>query len=417
MASLEAFYQDSSPWTPPKNCYPTWDNVMRFYLSRVWSHSVDGKGPRRTEVSPEQALKDLAVFCVGVWETGDGCPRSWIKVMELFKKDVLPIYQKYRKGDIKDEAFKKKNKKKKKPPMSPPKPTRKSSRVPSSASEDSETDLEVAQASSSSSTQFSSAKVSTRGSAGPSRYSYWMKDHGEKLFDILSLVSVQERLAVGKAFDSEFYEDQKDPEKRFLVIETMRVRKEFIEEERSSELTKARKYVRKVLALGGVVHHHDQHIDDPHDEDQELPDSPFKTPTPDNIPSATRQRLSAITRSTVVRSIQDQIDNVITLPNSTRTLVDTGSQTQELFLEDIKSCNMPRISTRKKSTKKGAKQATLVSPAYLQSGALMMSVATMSSSQAILAMKIHDETVYKQTRYLPLRMNKKYKRKLKWLKK
>ena len=54
----------------------------------------------------------------------------------------------------------------------------------------------------------------------------------------------------------------------------------------------------------------------------------------------------------------------------------------------------------------------LSSPAYLLSGALMMSVATMSSSQTIMAMKIHDETVYKQTS-----MNKKYKRKLKLLKK
>jgi hypothetical protein len=40
-------------------------------------------------MSPEQASKDLADFCVDVWESGDGCPMSWIKVMELFKKDVL----------------------------------------------------------------------------------------------------------------------------------------------------------------------------------------------------------------------------------------------------------------------------------------------------------------------------------------
>ena len=57
-------------------------------------------------------VKELADFFVGVWETGVGCPRSWIKVMGLFKKEILPIYQEYRKGDIKDEAFKKKNKKK-----------------------------------------------------------------------------------------------------------------------------------------------------------------------------------------------------------------------------------------------------------------------------------------------------------------
>ena len=34
-----------------------------------------------------------------------------------------------------------------------------------------------------------------------------------------------------------------------------------------------------------------------------------------------------------------------------------------------------------------------------------------------MAMKIHDETVYRQTRHLPLILNKKYKRKLKLLKK
>ena len=46
-----------------------------------------------------------------------------------------------------------------------------------------------------------------------------------------------------------------------------------------------------------------------------------------------------------------------------------------------------------------------------------MSVATMSASQAVLAMKIHDETVYRQRRLLPLVLNKKYQRKLKLLKK
>ena len=54
-------------------------------------------------MTPESVIRDLANFCVDVWEAGDGCPRSWIKVMDLFKKDVLPVYQKYRKGDIHDE--------------------------------------------------------------------------------------------------------------------------------------------------------------------------------------------------------------------------------------------------------------------------------------------------------------------------
>ena len=79
---------------------------------------------------------------------------------------------------------------------------------------------------------------------------------------------------------------------------------------------------------------------------------------------------------------------------------------------------MPNISTRKKTSRRSRGHSSLaVSPAYLQSGGLMMSVATMSASQAVLAMKIHDETVYRQKRLLPLVMNKKYQRKLKLLKK
>ena len=195
----------------------------------------------------------------------------------------------------------------------------------------------------------------------------------------------------------------------------MRVRKEFFEHEKELEKTKARKYARRVSALGSdsvtcTLSEHDS-------GDEDIPDSPFKAPTVENIPSSTRQRLSVLTRSTVVRSIQNQLDDVITLPATSNTCIDHGSQTEEIFLDDIHDCNMPKVSTRKKNSKKGSKQATLVSPAYLQSGALMMSVATMSSSQAIMAMKIHDETVHRQTRHLPLTMNKKYKRKLKLLKK
>ena len=119
----------------------------------------------------------------------------------------------------------------------------------------------------------------------------------------------------------------------------------------------------------------------------------------------------------MVRSLQSQINDIITLPATTNTLVDQSSQTEEISLDDIKDRVMPLISTRKKTNRKGSKQARLVSPAYLQSGALMMSIATMSSSQAVMAMKIHDETVYRQTRHMPLILNKKYKRKLKLLKK
>ena len=111
MSSQERFYHDDSPWTPPKNCYPTWDTAMRCYMSRTRVLGVRG-----AEMTPESVIRDLAYFCVGVWEAGDGCPRSWIKVMEIFKKDVLPVYHKYRRGDINNETFKKKTKRKRNHP-------------------------------------------------------------------------------------------------------------------------------------------------------------------------------------------------------------------------------------------------------------------------------------------------------------
>ena len=64
------------------------------------------------------------------------------------------------------------------------------------------------------------------------RKELWMRDHGEKLFDVFSEAAMVTTLKEGLCFDSEYYEDQKDPSQRKLVIETVRVRKEFVEVEK-----------------------------------------------------------------------------------------------------------------------------------------------------------------------------------------
>ena len=101
MAGSEAFYNDTSTWTPPKNAYPTWDHLMRFYMSRVYSTSSGGSDgaatPRCINTSPDQVIHDLAVFCVMVWESGDGCPKGVQAVKAQFKTQIFPLYQKYRK--------------------------------------------------------------------------------------------------------------------------------------------------------------------------------------------------------------------------------------------------------------------------------------------------------------------------------
>ena len=110
-----SFYNDSGPWTPPNNSYPTWDNVMRYYMSRVHSPGL-GPGPvskRTVQTSPDKVINDLALFCISAWESGDGCPKKLNAVKDQFKAEVLHNYQKYRKGDIDSEEFKPKNKRKK----------------------------------------------------------------------------------------------------------------------------------------------------------------------------------------------------------------------------------------------------------------------------------------------------------------
>ena len=69
-----------------------------------------------------------------------------------------------------------------------------------------------------------------------------MDDHGAKMFDVHSVMNFVDTQKKGKAFDHEFYEDQKDPEKRLLVIARVRVRKEYYDHERRIERRNAVRY-------------------------------------------------------------------------------------------------------------------------------------------------------------------------------
>ena len=46
---------------------------MRFYMSRI---QEGGAGSKRDGVSPDSVMREFAQLSVGVWEAGDGCPRS-----------------------------------------------------------------------------------------------------------------------------------------------------------------------------------------------------------------------------------------------------------------------------------------------------------------------------------------------------
>ena len=220
------FYSDTAPWNLPSYQYPTWDDCMRYYLSRT-----------KNKIPIKSALHGLAVGVHQIWKSGDGCPKSPQRIMVQFENTVLHQYQKYRKGDALLSG-KKKKKNSDKPSQSP---VRKSSRsedqttVPSS-----DQDLiQVDPVLNASSTEVSTPTVSKRKESKDRRES-WVKDFGSKLFDVFCEGSMVKVLMEGRCFDSDFYENQLDTEKRKLVIETVRVRKEFVDHEKKLNTTRAR---------------------------------------------------------------------------------------------------------------------------------------------------------------------------------
>ena len=103
-------------------------------------------------------------------------------------------------------------------------------------------------------------------------------------------------LMEGGRFDSDFYQDQVDPSARELVIETVRVRQEFVEAEKKLSDKKARRFARKLSALGQnkVVKEYCDDLPEISDEPdyEEAEKSPFKAP---------REIVGSTSRSTILK--------------------------------------------------------------------------------------------------------------------
>ena len=394
------FYTDKNAWTFPPNQYPTWDDCMRFYMSRI-----------QENMSQKAIIQSLAEEVEKIWKSGDGCPKSVSSIVTQFERYVLPQYKKNRKGDMNKKG--KKKKKLEKPAQSP---ARRSLRAQPDPHTDPDPphpadDQGGAQAGQSS----PSVHVSNRREASE-RKAAWLQDFGNSLFDVFSEVAMVKTLEEGLCFDSDFYEDQLDNYQRKLVIETVRVRKEFVEAEKKLNATKARKFARNLSAFGKsqVVQNF---VDTLHDDlDEDIERSPFKAPA---RPVSDTSRSNIVTRN-ARRSLADVMEtnqNIISLPSlpaSLGLLCNRSTQTEVHSLDDI---DIPAVSTRKKTTKTGASQSRLCHESYLQAGLLMCSVANQSPSQAVMNMMIMDTQVYKQRRRLPLILQKKYQLQLKKMKK
>ena len=110
------FYNDPSPWTPPKDCWPTNDDIMHYYISHIKNGTRD----------KHAVTSELAQFVKDVWEKGNGCPLTKKAILPRFDK-LFAIYQKYRKGE--GRGSKQGGHRKKKTNDPPPQPSRKSARL------------------------------------------------------------------------------------------------------------------------------------------------------------------------------------------------------------------------------------------------------------------------------------------------
>ena len=184
------FYDDEKPWDPATNCYPTWDDVVRFYISRTQNGNE----------SQAEVKRQLSLFVYNIWESGDGCPKAPKNIAAQFTSDVLSIYTKYRKGEGRVTKSHRTHKKKK--DSVTPEPTRKSRRlnktdesaliddVPSSSGD---TESSVRVLISDSNEDANAVKSMTRKVKLRRKdievninKQHWLEDHGTKLFDVFS---------------------------------------------------------------------------------------------------------------------------------------------------------------------------------------------------------------------------------------
>ena len=189
------FFSDKDPWTFESCKYPTWDDCMRFYKSRIVN-----------KVPQKSIINQLAEAVETIWKTGDGCPKSKSSIRTQFENYVLPAYQKYRRGDTIPRV------RKKILGTSAPSPARRSGRSQGSAPSISMEDISEEDQSTSCDTfslppppeATTSQPLISKRKEGKERRESWLADHGHKLVDVFSEAAMVKVLEEGRCFDSDF---------------------------------------------------------------------------------------------------------------------------------------------------------------------------------------------------------------------
>ena len=325
---------------------PTINDGVKYILSR--SRSTPDKQTR---------VRDFAKKTFDIWEKADCVPLSLQRISAL----ALTIYENY-------VSYLKKsgnsNHRKRISSSPPPEPTRRSSRSASSASTSRTTKARPA-------TQaISSIHPSTRSRPGNtiSVREKWDTEFGEKLFDVLDVCGVAEKVKDGGAFDLEFYEDQKDPQKRLLKMQVRKVNDEFVREETRRKERLARVYARaeKADVFKTLIIEKDDEADSYADDN----DTDYQV---DQRSVRQQSRSSREIRSGKVDTME-----------------------QEMHLQQPKIPQLHCLESKRH-----------IYPKYLEAMSILMADG-LSAPEAVKAVHTIDTVVWGQSRLLPLRLDKSY---------
>ena len=338
-------------WFPPKSSYPTWHQVLRMYQSCTY---VKGIGDtKRTKLKTKDALREIAKFLYDVWESGDGLPKTEKHIIQQIETELLPTYFLYRRGE---GRMKGKKRKKRIDSDVHNQPKRRSSCHGRSVISDEGTEKLIQDPSLSSGADSAGTGNTQIGKQVPRATrnqtatneckNEWMEDFGWKMFDIRSnrkygLFVNDHKNELKMSFDSLFYEDQQKPlDLRTKTIEFTRVTKEYLLEQKAIQLSEARKYSRRVLALGS------SHIEDSDNEEELNVNQVSSQSDSDGVDDDEFSPVSHTPPQTTVLSVESRSKSEkLSIP---KTFSECSVQVEEYFLPDE---SFPKTSTRKEHTK------------------------------------------------------------------
>ena len=216
----------------------------------------------------------------------------------------------------------------------------------------------------------------------------WDLNEGNKMFDVKSDTRISLAAKRGYYFDSTFYQDQQSSRKLRMV--TTKVTEDFIRQEEQRKKTEAIIARRKISAYSSkeaficsdttqlAIKGTDTHIDD----SGECSSSSEEWDFPHNSNSVITAKMK--TRGKCLSKDPPLHKNAAT---------------------QVEDPCIPNVSVRLPAVRN--QQDRLFKPCYLEAISLLMAE-SLSASEAIRAIYIVDTTVWNQTRYLPLELDKMY---------